>query len=195
MCRRMNGTRGTVVSLLLGTGEYSKQLPTLWDFDSYSQMREHTEKLHYHQMLLGKDLAGEASLTRQLTEQLAEQVQALDQHDRILPDAQRRLLTEREEERKHLARERHDQIIQDLSSINYELEGNGNGRGRFSCYWLENPDRSAPGNPFAGGKACGVFCGNLRPLTIDSLGLGAALKSLSRDWSAAHRGEGGNPDR
>jgi len=174
--------RETVVSLLLGTGEYSKQLPTLWDFDSYSQMREHTEKLHYHQMLLGRDLAGEASLTRQLTEQLAEQVQALDQTILTLLDAQRRLLTEREEERKHLARELHDQIIQDLLSINYELEG------------METEEGVSP--VLAGDltevrqgirllvESLRRICGNLRPLTIDSLGLGAALKSLSRDWSA-----------
>ena len=28
------------------------------------------------------------------------------------------------------------------------------------------------------------ICGNLRPPTIDSLGLGAALQSYTRDWSA-----------
>src|SRR5258706_13322667 len=74
-------------------------------------------------MLLEKALAAEDTLNRQLTKQLVEQVQVLDQLNQALLEAQRRLLSEREEERKHLARELHDQMIQDLLSINYELEG------------------------------------------------------------------------
>ncbi|NJN44977.1 MAG: hypothetical protein HC806_09825 [Anaerolineae bacterium] len=51
--------------------------------------------------------------------QLARQIKALDQANLALQDAHRRLLTEREQERKHLAREIHDQVIQDLLSENY----------------------------------------------------------------------------
>jgi len=93
-----------VVSLILGTEDPNKSIPPLWDFDSSDRIREFTEKLHYHQMLLGKDLAAEATLNKQLTEQLAEQVQELDQTNLALLEAQRRLLSEREAERKHLAR-------------------------------------------------------------------------------------------
>src|SRR5690606_21588115 len=99
--------------------------PTLsiWDLDSYEKIREHAEKLRYHQMLLEKDLAAEDTFNRQLTKQLAEQLQILDTVNQELMQAQRRLLSEREEERKSIARELHDQVIQDLLSINYELEG------------------------------------------------------------------------
>lgn len=58
--------------------------------------------------------------------QLTLQVDALDKANHALQDAQRRLLTEREQERKRLARELHDQLIQDLLSLGYELEDIGN---------------------------------------------------------------------
>ncbi|MBA4379912.1 MAG: histidine kinase, partial [Anaerolinea sp.] len=175
-------TREAVVSLLLGTVDPQKPAPAIWDFDSYERIREHAEKLRYHQMLLGKHLTTEATLDRQLTEQLAEQVQALDQANLALLEAQRRLLSEREQERKHLARELHDQVIQDLLSINYELEG------------METEQAVSPAlaNDLSNARQ-GIrelvdnlrrICGNLRPLTIDSLGLGAALQSYTRDWSA-----------
>jgi ABC-type sugar transport system ATPase subunit len=115
-------TREVVVGLLLGTTDSGKPFPAIWDFDSYDRLREHAEKMRYHQMLLGKNLAAEDILQSQLVEQLTEQVQSLDQANLTLLEAQRRLLSEREQERKHLARELHDQIIQDLLSVNYELE-------------------------------------------------------------------------
>ena len=175
-------TREDVVNLLLG-GEMAEQAaPTIWDFDSYDDFRKNTERLRFHQMLLEKNLAGEDSLNRQLTKQLADQVQILDQMNSALLEAQRRLLTEREEERKHLSRELHDQVIQDLLSINYELEG----------LELEQDISSELVNNLAevrqGIRALVTslrrICGTLRPLTIDSLGLGAALQSFVRDWSA-----------
>jgi len=47
---------------------------------------------------------------------------ALDGANTALQGAHRRLLTECEQERKRLARELHDQTIQDLLSVNYLLE-------------------------------------------------------------------------
>ncbi len=172
----------TVVNYLLGIVDRQKTAPTIWDFDSFDRIREHTEKLSYHQMLLEKDLAAEDTLNRQLTKQLVEQVQVLDQLNQALLEAQRRLLSEREEERKHLARELHDQMIQDLLSINYELEG------------METEQTSLPvlANNLSDVRQSirelvdnlRHICSDLRPPTIDSLGLGAALQSYSRDWSA-----------
>ena len=175
-------TREAVVNLLLGMPEPQKSISALWDFDSYDRIRQQTEKLRYNQMLLGKDLAAEPTLNRQLTEQLAEQVQTLDQANLALLEAQRRLLSEHEQERKQLAREIHDQVIQDLLSINYDLEG------------MES-EQSVP--PALASDLSGVrhgirelvdklrgICGDLRPLTLDSLGLGAALQSYTRVWSA-----------
>jgi len=175
-------TRENVVNLLLETGDSPKAAPAIWDYDSYDRLREHAEKLRYHQMLLGKDLTNEPLLNRQLSEQLAEQVQALDQINLTLVEAHRRLIADRELERKHVARELHDQVIQDLLSINYELEeietrrevsaglANDFGEVRQSIRDLVDSLR--------------IICGNLRPPTIDSLGLGAALQSYTRDWAA-----------
>ena len=175
-------TREIVSDILLGVTESQQPaINAIWDFDSYDRIRDYREKLRHYQMLLGNDLAAEPTLSRQLAEQLAEQVQALDQANVILIEGQRRLLGEREQERKHVARELHDEVIQDLLSINYELEG------------METEQEVAPA--LADDLAVvrqGIrelvvsvrrICGDLRPPTIDSLGLGAALKSFTRDWS------------
>ena len=174
-------TRESIFSLLLGPVDTPKMAPTIWDFDSYDRIREHAEKLRYHQMLLEKDLAAEDSLNRQLTKQLAEQVQALDQANLALLDAQRRLLSEREQERKHLARELHDQIIQDLLSINYELEGMETEPAVIPALANDLEDVRQGIRELVDNLR--RICGILRPPTIDSLGVGAALQSFSRDWS------------
>ena len=117
--------RETIVANVLGTGlnDQGKASATILDFDNYDRIREQTEELHYHQMLLEKDLASQDALNRQLVEQLTKgTVQALDLANQALQEAHRRLLSESKQERKHLARELHDQVIQ-LLSINYQLEG------------------------------------------------------------------------
>ena len=174
-------TREVVVGLLLGRADSQKPSPAIWDFDRYDRIREHAEKMRYHQMLLGKNLANDDILHKQLIEQLTEQVQSLDQENLALLEAQRRLLFEREQERKHLARELHDQIIQDLLSVNYELEE------------MKTAESTLPGmaddlsevHQGIRGLIDNLrrICGDLRPLTIDSLGLGAALQSYTREWS------------
>lgn len=174
--------REKVVNYLLGTATSQRMAPTIWDFNSYDTVREYTEKLRYHQILLEKDLAAEGSLNRQLAEQLAEQLQALDQTNIALREAQRRLLSEREEERKHLAREIHDQIIQDLLSVNYELEEIASRQVvskelETDLTTVRQSIRELVGN-------LRHICGSLRPPTIDSLGLGAALQSFVHDWHA-----------
>jgi signal transduction histidine kinase len=173
-------TREAVVATVVGTAE-QRSAPAWWDFDSYDRIREQAERLRYHQMLLEKDLAAQDTLNRQLVEQLADQVRALDRANLALQEAQRRMMSEREQERKHLARELHDQVIQDLLSINYELEG-------------IKTDHVVPA-PLADEMTevrqeirlivddLRRICGNLRPPTIDSLGLGPALQSYTRDWS------------
>lgn len=173
--------RETVVSLLLGMTDPKNAIPTVWDFGGYDRIRENAEKLRYHQMLMGKDLAAEATLNHQLTEQLAAQVQALDQANIALREAQRQLLQEREQERKHLARELHDQVIQDLLSINYELEGiegENSGAINLAC---DLTDVRQDIRELV--DSLRRICGDLRPPTIDSLGLGAALQSYTREWT------------
>lgn len=173
--------REEVVSALVGTTDRQQLTPIIWALDSYYRAREQAEKLGHHQTLLEQNLAAQDSLNRQLIDQLAEQVSALDRANLALQDAQRRLLTEREQERKALARELHDQVIQDLLSVNYQLEeieveaeqsaqADELAEVRTSIRALVNDVRR--------------ICGNLRPPTIDSLGLGAALQSYVRDWSS-----------
>lgn len=173
--------REDVIKQLLGVGDQEIGHYIEWDFDTYDHYRNHIEKLSYHRMLLEKELASEGTLNRQLTEQLVEQFESLDRTNQELREAQKRLLTEREYERKHLARELHDQIIQDMLGINYELE-DFEMQPNLSLDFRKNINKVR-------GLICEliddlrIICGDLRPPTIDSLGLRAALQSLSKDWS------------
>lgn len=173
--------REEVVSALVGTTDRQQLTPIIWALDSYYRAREQAEKLGHHQTLLEQNLAAQDSLNRQLIDQLAEQVSALDRANLALQDAQRRLLTEREQERKALARELHDQVIQDLLSVNYQLE-----EIETDAELAAQSDELSEVRDSIRALVDDVrrICGSLRPPTIDSLGLGAALQSYVRDWSA-----------
>ena len=172
--------REDVVAALVGMAGRQQLTPIIWALDSYYRAREQAEKLGHQQTLLEQNLAAQDSLNRQLIDQLAVQVSALDSANLALQDAQRRLLTEREQERKSLARELHDQVIQDLLSVNYQLE-----EIESEAVEREQADELADVRASIRGLVDDVrrICGSLRPPTIDSLGLGAALQSYTRDWS------------
>lgn len=178
--RTDNTTREEIVSALVGSKDRT-HTPTIWALDSYRQAREQAEMLRHNQRLLERDLRARDALNLQLVDQLGEQVRALDSANLALQDAQRRLLTEREEERKRLAREIHDQAIQDLLSLNYELEDieasvSAETATTDDIVEIRQSIRTLV-------EDLRRICGALRPPTIDSLGLPAALRSMSRDWS------------
>jgi signal transduction histidine kinase len=172
--------RAEIVAAVVGTTDRQQLTPIIWALDSYYRVREQAEELRYQQELLEQDLA-RGTVDRQFVDQLTEQINALDSANVALQDAQRRLLTELEQERKFLAREIHDQVIQDLLSVNYELEA------------IEASDAATLK---LGGELSSIrqsirdlvadlrrICGSLRPPTLDNLGLGAALQSCTHDWS------------
>ena len=173
--------RAEIVAATVGTTDRQQLTPIIWALDSYYRVREQAEKLRHHQEILEQDLVTQGTVDRQFIDQLAEQINALDSANAALQDAQRRLLAELEQERKALAREIHDQVIQDLLSVNYELEE------------IEASDTETPvlGSALPGirdnirGLVADLrrICGSLRPPTIDNLGLGAALQSYTHDWS------------
>ncbi len=173
--------REEVVNATVGTTARQQLTPIIWALDSYYQARENAEKLSRNQRLLTQDLAARTALNQQLMDQLNEQVKALDSANLALQDAHRRLLTEREEERKHLARELHDQTIQDLLSINYQLEQvEADLTGQSD---VEDELRTIRADIRRIIDDLRHVCSALRPPTIDSLGLGAAVKSYAAEWS------------
>jgi signal transduction histidine kinase len=174
--------REAIVSALVGISDQPQRTPAIWALDSYYRARKQAETLRHNQMLLQRDLAVQDTINRQLVDQLTDQVKALDSANLALQDAQRRLLTEREMERKHLARELHDQMLQDLLSLNYQLEG-VEGKGQAELL-VSTEIADVRNNIRTLVEELRRICGNLRPPTIDSLGLGAALQSYSRDWRA-----------
>ncbi|HET9222615.1 MAG TPA: ATP-binding cassette domain-containing protein [Roseiflexaceae bacterium] len=172
-------SREEIVAAMVSATDRQQLTPIIWALDSYYRAREQAEQLSHQQRLLEQNLAARDSHNRQLVEQLARQVAALDSANLALQDAQRRLLTEREQERKALARELHDQIIQDLVSIGYQLDSLV---GEASADADELVDIHTSVRALVDDVR--RICSSLRPPTIDSLGLGAALQSYTRDWSA-----------
>jgi len=173
--------REEIVAAIVGTSDRQQLTPIIWALDSYYRAREQAEKLRHSQALLERDLAAQDTLKRQLIDQLAEQINALDSANAALQAAQRRLLTELEKERKHLAREIHDQVIQDLLGVNYQLEEIGTDEAVTSAVKDELVDIREGIRILVGDLR--RICGDLRPPTIDSLGLGAAIQSYTRDWA------------
>lgn len=177
-------SREEVVAALVGTTDQQQITPFIWALDNYYRARERAEELKNNQMLLERDLAAQDTLNKQLINQLNKQIIALDKINQALQDAHRRLLTKDEQDRKSLARELHDETIQDLLSVNYELEaieenedldlsiGDKLKNIRFNIRELIENLRDT--------------CRDLRPPTIDALGLGAAITSFANEWSAKH---------
>jgi signal transduction histidine kinase len=173
--------RAEILAAMVGTTDRQQLTPIIWALDSYYRVREQAEKLRHHQELLEQDLATQGTVDRQFVDQLTEQINALDSANAALQDAQRRLLTELEQERKFLAREIHDQVIQDLLSVNYELEEIEAAEAATSILSDELPGiRGSIRGLVADLRR---ICGSLRPPTIDNLGLGAAIQSYAHDWS------------
>lgn len=174
--------REELVAAIVGTSDRQQLTPIIWTLDSYYRAREQAEKLRYAQSLLERELVSRNPESRQLIDQLAEQINALDSVNVALQNAQRRLLDELEQVRKHLARELHDEVIQDLVSVNYQLEEIGTNEDlppvlREELDTVREEIRTIV-------DELRHICGDLRPPTIDSLGLGAALQSHTRDWSS-----------
>jgi signal transduction histidine kinase len=173
--------REEIVAAIVGTTDRQQLTPIIWALDSYYRAREQAEKLHHSQALLERDLATQGTLNQELIDQLAKQIDALDSANAALQATQRRLLTELEQERKHLARELHDQMIQDLLGVNYQLEEIESDEAVTPAIEVELTEIRESIRMLVDDLR--RICGDLRPPTIDSLGLGAALQSYTRDWA------------
>lgn len=169
-----------IVELIVGSNRQEQVTPVIWAFENYYAAQQQAEELRRTQMTLRESLEAQDSLNRQLIERLRDQVEALDRLNLALQDANRRLMTEREAERKALARDLHDQVIQDLLSYNYQLEDAESEISdltqREELTGIRNGIRSVV-------SSLRQLCSDLRPPTIDSHGLSAAIRSLTHQWS------------
>jgi signal transduction histidine kinase len=168
------------VELIVGSSREEQISPLIWALESYHTAQKQAEELRQSQMFLQESLEARNSLNRQLFERLRNQVAALDQLNAALRATQRRLITEREDERKALARELHDQVIQDLLGFNYRLEE------------IESIAKSPVLQSELASIRQGIrnvvgelrqMCSDLRPPTIDHHGLSAAIDSLAHQWA------------
>lgn len=180
LLRTSQTTPSEIVELIVGSGNKEQVTPVIWAFEKYHSAQQQAEELRKAQLNLKQDLEAQDSLNRLLIEKLREQVEALDHLNLAIQDANRRLMTEREAERKSLARDLHDQVIQDLISYNYQLEGLENDiyqddykqdilKIRYGIRQVISSLRQV--------------CSDLRPPTLDSQGLDAAIHSLIHEWS------------
>jgi signal transduction histidine kinase len=169
-----------IVELIVGSSRREHVSPLIWALESYHAAQQQTEELRRTQASLRESLDAQDSLNRQLVERLRNQLVALDQLNAALQATQRRLITEREDERKALARELHDHHIQDLLGLNYRLE--------------EVESSGIP--PILQQEIASIrqgirnvvselrqVCSDLRPPTIDHHGLSGAIDSLAQEWA------------
>lgn len=169
-----------IVELIVGSKRQDQVTPVIWAFESYYAAQQQAEELRRTQLALRQSLKAQDSLNRQLIERLRDQVQALDRLNLALQEANRRLMTEREAERKALARDLHDQVIQDLLSYAYQLEDVENETQEANLKQDLAEIRNGLRQVVSGLRQ---MCSDLRPPTIDSHGLPAAIRSLTHQWS------------
>lgn len=178
--RTAESTPREIVELMVGSSAHGQVSPLIWALESYHAAQTQTEELRRTQASLRQSLDARTSMNRQLVERLSNQLVALDQLNAALQATQRRLITEREGERKALARELHDQVIQDMLGLIYHLEE------------VEAQANSAALKQDIGQVRSGIrnlvqelrqMCSDLRPPTIDHHGLSAAITSLANEWS------------
>lgn len=178
--RTAESTPREIVELMVGSTAHGQVSPLIWALESYHAAQQQTEDLRQTQASLKQSLDARTSLNRQLVERLSNQLVALDQLNAALQATQRRLITEREDERKALARELHDQIIQDMLGLIYHLEE------------IEEKAGSAGVKQDVGLVRSGIrslveelrqVCSDLRPPTIDHHGLPAAINSFANEWA------------
>ena len=181
--RTAESTPREIVELIVGSSRQEQVSPLIWALESYHAAQQQAEELRRTQVSLQESLEARNSLNRQLFERLRNQVSALDQLNAALQATQRRLITEREDERKALARELHDQIIQDMLSFNYRLEE------------IENIEKSPALQNELASIRHGIrsmvgelrqLCSDLRPPSIEHHGLSAAIDSLAHEWAERH---------
>lgn len=168
-----------IVELSVGTSSPEQVTPVIWALENYQKAEQKTEELFQKQLEMHETLEASDQLNRQLVVRLRKQVTAMNRLNEALQEAQRRLMTEREEERKALARDLHDSVIQDLLGMNYRLED------------LESPNHNDAQHNELGEVRTQIrqvvsdlrqVCRDLRPPTIDNHGLSSAIPSLVQEW-------------
>jgi len=178
--RTAESTPREIVELIVGSSRQEQVSPLIWALESYHSAQQQSEELRRTQVSLKESLEVRNSQNRQLVERLGNQLVALDQLNAALQATQRRLITEREDERKVLARELHDQVIQDLLGLSYHLEE------------IEDLEKSTVLRHDVAAIRHGIrnlvgelrqMCSDLRPPTIDHHGLTAAIDSLAHEWA------------
>jgi len=178
--RTAESTPREIVELIVGSSRQEQVSPLIWALESYHSAQQQSEELRRTQVSLKESLEVRNSQNRQLVERLGNQLVALDQLNAALQATQRRLITEREDERKVLARELHDQVIQDLLGLSYHLEE------------IEDLEKSSVLRHDVAAIRHGIrnlvgelrqMCSDLRPPTIDHHGLTAAIDSLAHEWA------------
>ncbi len=169
-----------IVELIVGSTKQEQVSPLIWALESYHAAQQQTEELRRAQASLQQSLHAQDSLNRQLVERLSNQLLALDKLNAALQATQRRLITEREDERKALARELHDQIIQDLLGLIYQLEDVEELASSLGLRKKVNSIRRDMRNLVSELRQ---MCSDLRPPTIDHHGLHAAINSLTTEWA------------
>jgi signal transduction histidine kinase len=167
-----------IVELSVGASDPEQVTPVIWALENYQKAQQQTEELFMKQEAMHEILEASDQLNQQLVERLQRQVMAVNHLNAALQDAQRRLMTEREGERKALSRDLHDSVIQDLLGLNYRLETLEEA-GNSDMHYEFNEIRTEIRQVVTDLRQ---VCRDLRPPTIDNHGLSSAIPSFIQEW-------------
>jgi len=175
-----DSTPREIVELMVGTNITDRVTPVIWAIENYHEIQKKAENLYLSQKNLEENLATQGNLNAELIEKLQAQIKASEQLTVALRAANMRLMSEREEERRIIAREIHDQTIQDLLSFNFRLE-------QMVEECIDDYHKDDLSYIHDGIRRIVIelrrLCSDLRPPTIDSHGLSSAIRSLVQEWS------------
>lgn len=176
-----DSTPKEIIELMVGTDVKERITPVIWAMENYHAIQQEVEKLYISKKYLEKDLAFQGDLNVELFQRLEEKISAAEQLTAALQSANMRIMAEKEEERKNIARELHDQTIQDLLSFIYRVDN-------LIAEECDDSNHMEGLNFLSDGLQRIVvglrrLCSDLRPPTIDNLGLPAAIRSLIKEWS------------
>ena len=118
---------------------------------------------------------------RERTAELSEALASLERQERARKELLGRIVTVQEEERRRISRELHDQMGQHLTALMLRLRGLKDSVGedspfRESLRWLEDYAARI-------GQEAHRIALDLRPTSLDDLGLPVAIANYAEDWS------------
>lgn len=127
------------------------------------------------------------AIVRRARDVIMQQQQTIREKSALLEELSRRSLHREDRERKKVAEDLHEGLAQTLSAIKLSMESSRSGSGKSSAAAMDTLSAMIPALHTAIGRVRAIAT-DLRPASLDELGLTVAITSLCRQFGEAHPG-------